>query len=151
MAKMHSRARGNARSHAPLSPSKPTWVRYKPKEIELLVGKLAKEGKKSSEVGIILRDSYGIPNVKMLTGKKIQKILEEKKLLGELPDDLMALIRKAALIRKHMQSNKQDMPAKRGLQLTESKIKRLIKHYKEAKKLEPDYKYDPSSVKIYTE
>jgi len=80
-----------------------------------------------------------------------QKILEEKKLLPELPEDLMAMMRKAVIIRKHMEANKQDMTALRGLQFTESKIKRLAKYYKKKAKIPADWKYDPSSVKIYTD
>jgi len=151
MAKMHSRGRGNAKSHKPLSPAQPTWTRYKPKEIELLIGKLAKEGKNGSEIGLILRDSYGIPNVKLLVGKKILEILTDKKLQSEMPEDLRALIKRAVMIRKHLEANKQDMTAKRGLQFTESKVKRLAKYYRKANKIAPDWKYDPKSVKIYTQ
>ncbi len=151
MAKMHSRGRGNSGSNKPLKAAMPTWIRYKAKEIELLVGKLAKEGKSASEIGLILRDSYGIPNIKLLTGKRLQQLLAEKKQLPELPEDLNALIRRAVLVRKHIEKFKQDMTAVRGLQLTESKIKRLAKYYKETGKIAPDWKYDPSAVKIYTE
>jgi small subunit ribosomal protein S15 len=151
MAKMHSRGRGNSGSKKPLKTTKPTWIRYKPKEIELLVGKLAKEGKSSSAIGIILRDSYGVPSIKQLTGKRLQELLEDKKLLPQLPEDLMSLMKRSVLIRKHLESNKQDMTALRGLQFTESKIKRLAKYYKEINKIPADWKYDPSAVKLYTE
>ncbi len=151
MAKMHSRARGNSGSKKPLKSSTPIWAIYKPKEIELLVGKLAKEGKTSSEIGIILRDSYGVPSVKLLTGKRLQEVLAEKKQLPKLPEDLLALMKNSVLIRKHIENNPQDMTAVRGLQLTESKIKRLSKYCKKVNKLAPDWKYDPSAVKIYTQ
>ena len=150
MAKMHSRGRGNAHSNKPLKPAMPTWIRYKAKEIELLVGKLSKEGKTSSEIGMILRDSYGVPSVKLLTEKRIQEILGEKKLLTELPEDMSSLMKRSVYLRKHIETNKQDMSAVRGLLLTESKIKRLAKYYKRIGKLSPTWKYDPSSVKIYT-
>ena len=64
MAKMHSRGRGNAHSNKPLIKTEPTWIRYKSKEIDLLIGKLFKEGKSSSEIGLVLRDSYVVPSVK---------------------------------------------------------------------------------------
>ena len=48
------------------------------KEAELLIAKLAKEGKNASEIGIILRDTYGIPDPKLLFNKKLSKILKEK-------------------------------------------------------------------------
>jgi small subunit ribosomal protein S15 len=151
MAKMHSRGRGNSGSKKPLIAGKPTWIRYKPKEIELLIGKLAKEGKTSSEIGIILRDSYGVPSIKLITDKRLQEILAEKKLVPNVPEDLMALMKRSVKIRKHIETYRQDMTAVRGLQLTESKIKRLAKYYKRINKLTPDWKYDPSAVKIYTE
>mgnify|MGYP001570034125 FL=1 len=115
---MHSRARGHAQSNKPLKPQAPTWIRYKPKEIEMLIGKFAKEGKTSSEIGIILRDSYGIPSVKLLVGKRIQGILGDKKLLHDLPEDLVSLIKRSVQIRKHLEINKKDMAALRGLQFT---------------------------------
>jgi small subunit ribosomal protein S15 len=60
-------------------------------------------------------------------------------------------MRKAVLIRKHLEENKQDMPGKRGLQLTESKINRLAKYYKETGKLDTAWKYDPERIKLQVE
>lgn len=151
MAKMHSRKKGKSGPKKPLKPSKPTWLRYKPKEIEMLVAKLAKEGKTASQIGLVLRDTYGVPDVKSLTEKSISEILDEKKLTPELPDDLVALMRKSIAIRKHREANKKDEAAHRGLNLTESKIRRIIKYYKRSKRLPVDWKYDPAKLKMYTE
>ncbi len=87
--------------------------------------KLAKEGNGPSKIGLILRDSYGIPLSKQITGKKITKILKEKNLLKALPEDLLALIKRSIAIRKHLEKNNKDETAKRGLTLTENKIKAL--------------------------
>jgi len=135
MARMHSRKRGKAGSKKPMKKVLPIWVRYKSKELELLIIKLAKEGKTPSQIGIVLRDIYGIPDEKLVTKKNITKILEEKKILPELPEDLTALIKKAISIKKHMEINKKDEKARFGLLLTESKIKRLTKYYQRAKPL----------------
>lgn len=148
---MHSRARGKSRSTKPSKKVVPSWLKYKPKEVELLIIKYAKEGKNPSQIGIFLRDEYGIPDVKLVTKKSITKILKEKNLLKEIPEDLMALIRKAVLIRKHLGENKKDMPAKRGLQLTESKIKRLTKYYKRTARLPMTWRYDPERIKLVVE
>ena len=43
MARMHSRKRGKAGSKKPMKKVLPLWVRYKAKELELLIVKLAKE------------------------------------------------------------------------------------------------------------
>lgn len=149
MAKMHSRGRGHSRSNKPLNAQVPTWTRLAAKEVEMLIAKLAKEGKTSSQIGITLRDSYGVPSVKLLCGKRIQEILADKKLTGDYPEDLLALMKRSVQLRKHLEGNKQDMPALRGLQLTESKIKRLAKYYKGTGKLAPDWKYKPEEVKMY--
>ncbi|MBN1544859.1 30S ribosomal protein S15 [Candidatus Woesearchaeota archaeon] len=151
MARMHSRDKGASGSKKPLKKSVPTWIRYKPKEIELLIGKMAKEGKSPSQIGLILRDTYGIPDIKTSTGKKITKILAEKNQLQDVPEDLRALIKKAAMIRKHMEENKLDRTALIGLQLTESKIKRIVKYYKKSGRLPIEWKYDPSKSSIYLE
>ena len=151
MARMHSRAKGVSGSKKPMKKEVPTWIRYKPKEVEILVGKMAKEGKTASQIGIMMRDTYGIPDVKTLTGKSISKILAAKKLLPEVPEDLRALIRKAAMIRKHLEENRQDKPALRGLQLTEAKIMRLVKYYKKSDRLPVDWKYDPRKASTYLE
>lgn len=151
MAKMHSRKKGKSGPKKPLKPAKPTWLRYKPKEIEMLVVKLAKEGKTGSEIGLALRDTYGVPDVKSLTEKSVSEILEEKKLTPELPDDLVALMRKSIAVRKHLEANRKDEAAGRGLLLTESKIRRLIKYYKRIARLPVEWKYDASKLKMYTE
>lgn len=151
MARMHSRRKGKAGSHKPLKPSAPSWVRYKEKEIELLLTKLAKEGKSASQIGIVLRDTYGIPDVKLIVNKSITQILKEKNILSEIPEDLLALIRKSIAINKHLESNKKDETAKRGLTLTESKIRRLIKHYKKTGKLSSEWKYDPKRAGMFIE
>ncbi len=151
MARMHSRKRGKAGSKKPSKKVKPSWLRYKPKEIELVVVKLAKEGKTPSQIGLVLRDTYGIPDVKVAAGIKISKILAEKGLLGKIPEDLMALIKKSIRLQKHLEANKQDKPVLRGLQLTQSKIKRLVKYYKRTERLPMDWKYDPKSIGLYAE
>jgi small subunit ribosomal protein S15 len=134
-----------------LKPGKPTWLRYQPKEIELLVAKLAKAGRSASGIGIVLRDTYGIPDVKLLTGKSVSNILREKSLLPELPEDLVALMRRSVAIRKHLGTNRHDEPARRGLLLTESKIRRTIKYCKRIGRLAAGWKYEPAKLKMYTE
>jgi len=151
MARMYSRARGKSGSKRPIKKVVPSWMGYKPKEIELLIVKLAKEEYKASEIGLHLRDNYGIPDVKLTTGKSVTQILKEKNVLPELPDDLMALIRRVVFVKKHMEENKQDMPAKRGLQITESKINKLVKYYKRKGRLAADWKYDPKKIRLTIE
>jgi small subunit ribosomal protein S15 len=151
MSRMHSTAKGKSGSKKPIKKTVPAWTRYKAKEVEMLIAKMGKEGKTASAIGMILRDTYGIPDVRTLAEKKISDILEEKKLLPEVPEDLRALIKKAALVRLHLAENKLDMPALRGLQLTEAKIKRLIKYYKNSGRLPQGWKYEASKATRYLE
>ena len=147
MAKMHSRARGKSGSTKPLK-RKYTWVRYNAKEIEQLIIKLAKAGNTSSKIGVALRDSYGIPDVKSLTKKTVTQILKENKLSPELPEDIIDLVKREIKIIKHLEKNKKDFASKRGLQLTESKIRRLTKYYKRTGKLPADWTYDREKIKL---
>jgi len=151
MARMYSRKKGKAGSNKPVDKSKPLWVRYKANEIELLATKLAKDGMVPSQIGMTLRDAYGIPSVKLIAGKKISKVLTERKAQAAIPEDLMALIKRTILLKKHLETNKHDVPAKRGLELTDSKIRRNIKYYKKSGKLAQDWTYDPEKIRIMIE
>ncbi len=142
MAKMHSRKRGRSRSRKLLSPKKPTWLAYGTKELEMLIVKLAKEAKTSAQIGLLLRDSYGVPSVKQLLGKTIGQVMQDKKLAPAIPEDLTALMKRATQIRKHREINKKDNTSLRGLQFTESKIHRLVKYYKANGKLSLEWKYE---------
>lgn len=148
MARMHSRAKGKSGSTKPAKPTKPVWLKYKAKEVELLIVKYAKEGLSASQIGTTLRDKYGIPSVKLVTGKSIGAILQEKNFAPEIPEDLLALMKRSVQIRKHLEQNKHDETAKRGLILTESKIGRLAKYYRKTRKLPESWKYDPEKVKV---
>lgn len=150
MARMHSGSKGKSGSTKPIK-KVPSWIRYKEKEIEKLIIKSSKAGKTASEIGMILRDTYGINNIKAVAGKKITQILQSNSLLKALPEDLTALIRKYRDIKKHLEKNKLDNTTQRGLQLTESKIRRLIKYYKKSKKLPADWKFETEKVSMYLE
>ena len=149
MSRHHSGKKGQSGSSKPVKKVIPSWVKYTAKEVEMLVSKYGKEGKEPSQIGILLRDEYGIPDTKLITKKTISHILVEKKLAKEIPEQLLALIRKSLAIRKHLEDNKHDQPAKLGLTLTDSKINRLVKYYKKQKLLAQDWKYVPEKAKIY--
>ncbi len=142
------REKGKSHSTRPARARPPIWVRYSPEEVELLVEELAKKGYGPSMIGIVLRDQFGIPLVKLITGKKLTKILEERGLAPPIPEDLMALIRKAVNLRRHLEEHPKDLHAKKGLLDLESKIRRLIKYYKRVGKLPPDWEYEPEKARL---
>jgi len=151
MARMHSRKKGKSGSTKPVEKKQPSWLRYKAKEVEVLVQKASKKGLTPSQVGMHLRDVYGIPSVKASTEKSVTSILAEKSMLSPLPEDLSALIKKYVMITKHLEKNKQDQPAKRGLRLTQSKIMRISKYLKNNKKLDASWKFDPKKASLTIE
>ncbi|MBN2067599.1 MAG: 30S ribosomal protein S15 [Candidatus Diapherotrites archaeon] len=129
-------------------PGVPSWVELKPEEAVEAIVNLANAGHTSSEIGMLLRDQYGVPNIKKLCGKSIDSILEEHKLLPEIPSDLMSLIKKSVKLRSHMEKNKKDFSAKRGLQLTVSKIRNLVRYYKRKGKLPLDWRYSEEKAAL---
>lgn len=150
MARMHSRKKGKSGSKKPAKKI-PSWAPYKDKEVEKLVVKFSKAGKSSSEIGMILRDNYGINSVKALAKKTIGEVLKEHQLVKEFPEDLLSLIKRMVAIKAHLEKNKMDRTAKRGLQLTNSKILRLVKYYKRTGKLAQDWSFDQERLKMYLE
>jgi small subunit ribosomal protein S15 len=148
MARMHTKKRGKAGSKRPSVKTVPKWIRYKKGEVEEIVVKLAKEGNSTSKIGLILRDQFGIPSVKLLTGKTISQIMKNEKLYPKIPEDLFNLLKQSVSLRGHLGKNKGDYTSKRGLELIESKIRRLGKYYVRSKVLPLDWKYDPEKVKL---
>ena len=109
-------------------------------KIEELIVELAKIGLGPSQIGLILRDEYNI-YVKRDLGTKICKVLEKHNLQPKIPEDLMFLLKKAVKLHEHLQRHKKDKHSRRGLELLESKIRRLAKYYIRKGKLPSDWKY----------
>ena len=148
MSRMHSGSKGKSGSKKPAKAEKAEWVELSAKEIEQLIIQLANAGNTSSKIGIILRDQYGVPSIKRITKKRIQQILEEHKLLEDTPRDLLNLITRSVTLHKHSDKNKKDQTAKRGYQLTVSKIRRLAKYYIKEKKLPQNWIYTPEKAAL---
>jgi small subunit ribosomal protein S15 len=148
VARLHARKRGKAGSKRPSRKTPPKWIKYKKDEIEKLVIKLAKEGNSTSMIGMILRDQFGIPSVNKITDKTISKIVKENNLYPKLPEDLFNLLEQAVGLRNHLEKNKGDYTSKRGLELLESKIRRLGKYYVRKKVLPEDWSYSPEKAKL---
>jgi small subunit ribosomal protein S15 len=143
-----SKIKGKSHSIRPIESGAPKWVKSSAEEVESIVMDVAKKGVPQSQIGILLRDQYGIPLTRQLTGKKLGKVLSEKGLAPELPEDLFNLIKHTGAIRRHLEEHPMDMNSKRGLQILESKINRLAKYYISAGKLPRDWKYSPEKASI---
>lgn len=73
---MHSKGKGMSASALPYRRSQPSWSKATPEEVCDQIFKLARRGLSPSQIGVILRDSQGIPQVKSVTGNKILRILK---------------------------------------------------------------------------
>ena len=67
---------------------------------------------------------------------------------NELPEDLRNLMTKALGMRKHLSNNKHDLHNKRQLQLTEAKVRRLVKYYVGTGRLPTGWAYSPETAEI---
>ena len=90
---------------------------------------------------MLMRDRFGVPLVKSITGKNIHEILVAAQQAGALPEDLGALVKKADDLRRHLEKNKKDHVNKRSLAMIESKIHRLEKYYRGTGQLQSEWKY----------
>uniref|UniRef100_A0A8D2D1H2 Small ribosomal subunit protein uS15 n=1 Tax=Sciurus vulgaris TaxID=55149 RepID=A0A8D2D1H2_SCIVU len=113
----------------------PTWLKLTSDDVKEQIYKLAKKGLTPSQIGVILRDSHGVAQVRFVTGNKILRILKSKGLAPDLPEDLYHLIKKA-----------KDKDAKFRLILIESRIHRLARYYKTKRVLPPNWKYESSTA-----
>ncbi|PPS05250.1 hypothetical protein GOBAR_AA15396 [Gossypium barbadense] len=132
MGRMHSRGKGISASALPYKRTPPSWLKISSQDVEDNICKFAKKGLTPSQIGVILRDSHGIAQVKSVTGSKILRILKAHGLAPEIPEDLYHLIKKAVAIRK--------------LILVESRTHRLARYYKKTKKLPPVWKYESTTA-----
>ncbi len=148
MARIHARRKGKSSSTKPYRTQNPSWVPISGTEIEELIVKLSKEGKSTSEIGIILRDQFGVPSIKLATSKKTTRILKDNKIELKLPEDLTNLIKKAVNLSDHLDENPKDLHNKRSLHLTEQKIRRLVRYYQKNDVLPPDWKYSIRTAKL---
>ncbi len=148
MARMYARRRGTSGSVRPYRKETPEWSNTDTAEIEKIIIDLRKDGLSASQIGLVLRDRYAVPDVKLATGKRITEILREKGLESEIPEDLRDLMRKALRMRKHLAENKKDKLNARQLQVAESKVRRLVKYYTKSGRLPKDWTYIPETAEI---
>lgn len=148
MAKMHTRKKGQSGSTRPLRTEAPAWSTMNEDDITKVIIDMWKQGVSTSVIGMTLRDNYGVPDVKIVTHKKIGQIIKEKGEQVVVPEDLYNLVVKAIGIRKHIVNNHKDVHNKRALQNTESKIRRLVKYYQSTKVLPAEWKYRPETAEM---
>ena len=138
--------KGISRSAKPYRRSAPSWLKTTASQVVEQIAKFAKKGMTPSQIGVILRDSSGIAQVKSITGSKILRLLKKNGLAPEIPEDLYMLIKKAVMIRKHLERNRQDKDGKFRLILVESRIPRLARYSRTSRKLPASWKYESATA-----
>ncbi|RLI96088.1 MAG: 30S ribosomal protein S15, partial [Candidatus Aenigmatarchaeota archaeon] len=88
------------------------------------------------------------PSVRDCTKNRIARVMKEHDVYPKMPEDMFNLMRRAVRLRAHLDKNGRDYTSQRGLELTESKIRRLSRYYKERKILPHDWKYDPEKARL---
>ncbi|KDN42729.1 putative 40s ribosomal protein S13.e [Tilletiaria anomala UBC 951] len=146
MGRMHSKGKGISSSALPYRRSPPSWLKATPEDVCNQIFKLARKGLTPSQIGVQLRDSQGIAQVRFVTGNKILRILKSEGLAPQIPEDLYHLIKKAVSVRKHLERNRKDMDSKFRLILIESRIHRLARYYKTKGAVPPTFKYESTTA-----
>ena len=146
MGRMHNPGKGISQSALPYRRSVPTWLKLTSEDVIEQIVRLAKKGLRPSQIGVILRDSHGVAQVRRVTGNKIVRILKSKGMAPEIPEDLYHLIKKAVSIRKHLERNRKDKDSKYRLILVESRIHRLARYYKIKRQLPTTWRYESSTA-----
>ena len=142
MGRMYSSGKGISRRCLPYRKTAPSWVTVSSNDLVDSIVKLAKKGNSPSQIGVTLRDTVGIPQVKSITGSKILRILKKVGLAPQIPEDLYHLIKKAVNIRKHLEKCRRDKDSKFRLILVESRIHRLARYYRNVKSLPATWRYN---------
>tara|TARA_R110002050_G_scaffold47248_2_gene110426 strand:- start:96 stop:398 length:303 start_codon:yes stop_codon:yes gene_type:complete len=68
--------KGIAGSAIPYRRRAPTWLKTTPEEVSTQICKLARKGLTPSAIGVQLRDSHGVGQIKNVTGSKVLRILK---------------------------------------------------------------------------
>jgi small subunit ribosomal protein S15 len=151
MSRVHSTRRGSSRSRPPQREEAPEWQPIEKQEIVDTIVRLAREGRTGAFIGLALRDQYGVPNVKLATGKTMSEILAENNVAPQLPEDLQNLMKRAVHLQGHLATHRRDLHNGRGLTLIEARIRRLATYYRRVGRLPADWRYSAETAQLVVE
>lgn len=70
MGRMHAPGKGISQSALPYRRSVPQWLKLTSDEVKDQIFKLAKKGLTPSQIGVILRDSHGVAQVRVVVNSQ---------------------------------------------------------------------------------
>lgn len=148
MARLHSKRKGKSGTKRPKDKTAPEWTPMKKADIEEAIVKMAREGVPPAKIGLVLRDQHGVANLRAQLGMSLREFLGKEKALGEYPEDLLNLIKKAVRMSGHLKSSKKDVHNKVKLGHVEAKIQRLVRYYTSRGVLPAGWKYDREKASL---
>ena len=115
---------------------KPAWVKMKEPELKKAILDLS-EKYPPSQIGMVLRDQYGIPTTKIFN-KRLKVYLKE---LGvDRNEDLENAEKKVESLKEHLKKNVTDKNAKHKLQKAQARLNITRKYFGIEKKREKSKK-----------
>jgi len=104
---------------------KPVWLKTTEEELKKIIAELA-EKYQPAQVGLILRDQYGIPTTRLF-GKKLSAYLKE---IGKYNEriELENVQKKLERLEDHLKNNVQDKRTKHKMQITRSRTVTIKKY-----------------------
>lgn len=151
MSRIHSGRKGRAGSHRPYPVVRPEWVSSTTEEVVEQAVQLAKGGVSTAQVGLQLRDQHGIPSARAVTGKRLGLLLKEQGISPDIPDDLQALLKRVVHLQQHLESHPKDLSNRRGLNLMESRIRRLARYYRQRHRIPETWRYSAKGAALQVE
>jgi len=97
---------------------KPLWVKMKEPELKKVIAELSLKHS-PSQIGLVLRDQYGIPTTRIF-GKKLKEYLVELDINRN--EDLENAEKKVDRLKEHLKDNITDRSAKHKLQEAQSRL-----------------------------
>lgn len=151
MSRIHSGRKGRAGSHRPYPLTRPEWVALSAEEVATQAVQLSKGGRSAAQVGLALRDGLGVPSVRAITGKRLAQTLAASGVRPEVPDDLQALLKRVVHLQHHLDTHPNDLANRRGLNLMESRIRRLARYYRQRRRIPESWRYSAAGAALQVE
>jgi len=151
VSRIHSGRKGRAGSHRPYPLTRPEWVTVSAEEVVSQAVQLTKAGRSAAQVGLVLRDGLGVPSSRAVTGKRLGAVLVDAGLKPEIPDDLQALLKRVVHLQHHLETHPNDLANRRGLNLMESKIRRLARYYRQRRRIPENWRYSAAGAALQVE
>ncbi|HXY47539.1 MAG TPA: 30S ribosomal protein S15 [Thermoplasmata archaeon] len=151
MSRIHSGRKGRSGSHRPYPLTKPEWVTVTTEELVAQAVQLSKAGRPAAQIGQQLRDSFGVPSARAVTGKRLESLLADAGIRPEIPDDLQALLKRVVHLQRHLEAHPKDLANRRGLSLMESRIRRLARYYRQRRRLPENWRYSARGAALQVE